>query len=156
MSLPYLTGVDLWTSLPLEKWLSLSPCSVFVMPRSRSPPKPTRRLSSVCEIKEPYSYTSLQVWTLCVQCIGMIGEPWAQLGLGFYHSKGRSGGFLRFRIPDWLTFVLVCPCEKWWVCPSRWSIMFGMLKISFGRSVLERCLNSHSLWSFLEPGIVLG
>lgn len=46
--------------------------------------KPTRRSSSVCKSKEllfPYKFTDSD--SPCAQCIGMIKELRAQLGLGF-------------------------------------------------------------------------
>ena len=69
--------------------------------------------------------------------------------LGFY-SKDGGEGFLRFRTPDWLTFVLgggvlVSVCWQ-----AILSTEVEMLGISFWWSVLRWCSGNLSLWSFLQ------
>ena len=73
----------------------------LLCPDHRVPPKPTRRPSPVCKSKDPlFLYKFPNSDSLCVQRIGMIGDPRAQLELGFYNSKGRTERFVRFRTPE--------------------------------------------------------
>ena len=73
-----------------------------VMPNGRVPQNQQEdRVSYV----EQSAISSLNSDSLCVQHIGIIREPRAKLGCNFYYSRGYSEGFLRFRIPDWLTFA---------------------------------------------------
>ena len=65
-----------------------------------------KALSPICKGKKPlFLYKFANLDSPCIQHIGVTGEPRAQLGLGFYSSKGGGEGFLGFRIPDGLTFV---------------------------------------------------
>lgn len=52
-----------------------------VMPRSQSPPKPTRRLGPVYKSKESlFLHKFVNLDSSCIQHIGLIREPQDQLG----------------------------------------------------------------------------
>ena len=55
--------------------------------------------------KSLYSCSSSNSGSPGVQSMGVKEEARAQLGWGFYNTRGWVKGFLQFRTPDWLTFV---------------------------------------------------
>ena len=76
----------------------------MLCPDLQSPPKTNKETKSIPQ-KAFILYKFANSVPPHVQCIVIIREPQAQLELGFYSSKGGGEGFLRFRTPDWLTFV---------------------------------------------------
>lgn len=84
---------------------------VTIMPRFRSSPK-FQQGAQISYVKAKGLYVSSDLDSPCVNHIDMIREPWAQLRWRFYHSRGCTGGFLRFRTPDCLTFVQGCLGER--------------------------------------------
>ena len=62
---------------------------------------PTTILIQVCKLG---LFVCSSYWSGLYR-IGVIGGPQAQVGFGFGSSKGGGEGFLRFKTPDWLSFV---------------------------------------------------
>lgn len=78
----------------------------MLCPDHEVPPKSGRRPSPVCKKQRVFIFIQVCKLRLSgVQRIGVIGEPCAQLGLGFHSNKGGGEGYLRCRTPDCLMFV---------------------------------------------------
>lgn len=67
----------------------LARTSLMLCQDHRVSPKPTRRLSPVCQSTKPlFSHKFADSVSPCVQCIGVGGELQAQLRFSFCSSKG--------------------------------------------------------------------